>query len=150
MRLLLGFLPFLLLVCGLAAQLTSADDSAIRELVKRYVDARNHKDAAAVRELFTPDADQLVSTGEWRRGLDALLQGAMASSRKETGQSSVTLESVRLLNSDTAIADGRYQTTSIGDAAPRKMRSTFIVVRTKAGWRIAAIRNMLPAPAPPK
>jgi uncharacterized protein (TIGR02246 family) len=150
MRLLLAFLPFLLAAGGSAGQLPSGDDTAIRELVKRYVDARNNKDAAAVRELFTPDADQLVSTGEWRRGLDAVLQGAMASSKKETGQSSVTLESVRGLNSDTAIADGRYETTSLGASTARKMWSTFIVVRTKVGWRIAAIRNMLPAPAVPK
>lgn len=136
------------MLCVMAAGAATADDDAIRALVQRYMDARNHKDATAVRELFTPDADQLVSTGEWRRGLDALLAGAMASSKRETGQSTVTLESVRLIARDTAIADGRYQTSSIGNAAPRNMWSTFVLLRTKAGWRIAAIRNMLPAPTP--
>jgi uncharacterized protein (TIGR02246 family) len=107
--------------------------------------ARNHNNAAALRRLFTPDADQLVSTGVWRHGLDDLLKGAMASSQKENGQSSVTLESIRMLGRDTAIADGRYETSAIGAASSRKMWSTFVLRRTSAGWRIAAIRNMLPA-----
>jgi len=94
---------------------------------------------------LTPDADQLVSTGQWRHGLDNLVEGAIASSKKETGHSSVTLESVRLLGNDTAIADGRYETSPAGSAAVRKMWSTFILQRTHTGWRIAAIRNMLPA-----
>jgi len=140
-----ALLLLFLLASGARAQAPTPDETAIRNLVQRYVDARNRADAAAVRELFTPDADQLVSTGEWRRGLDALLKGAMASSKKETGQSSVVLESIRLLGSDAAIADGRYQTSAIGAGAPRKMWSTFILQRTGGGWRIAAIRNMLPA-----
>ena len=74
----------------------------------------------------------------------------MASSKKETGQSSVVLESVRLIGKDAAIADGRYQTSTIGSAAPRKMWSTFVLQRTQSGWRIAAIRNMLPTSAATK
>ncbi|TDI72183.1 MAG: DUF4440 domain-containing protein, partial [Bacteroidetes bacterium] len=31
------------------------------------------------------------------------------------------------------------------DGTARKMWSTFIVVRNEDGWKIAAIRNMLPA-----
>lgn len=139
-------LPLLLSAgAGARAPAPAPDDAAIRQLVQRYVNARNHANDAAVRELFTPDADQLVSTGEWRRGLDALLKGAMASSKKETGQSSVVLESIRLLGNNTAIADGRYETSVIGGVAPRKMWSTFVLQRTGSGWRIAAIRNMLPA-----
>jgi uncharacterized protein (TIGR02246 family) len=106
-------------------------------------------DEKALHGLFTADADQLVSSGEWRRGLDNLLQGAMASSKKENGKSSVTVESVRMVGKDAAVADGRYETSSAGAAAPRKMWSTFVMQRTSEGWRIAAIRNMLPTPAAP-
>jgi uncharacterized protein (TIGR02246 family) len=127
----------------------TADENTIRQLIQRYVDARNQMDQAALRELFTADADQLVSTGQWRRGLDNLLEGAMASSKKENGKSSVTIESVRMLGKDGAIADGRYETSALGDAPPRKMWSTFVLQRTGDGWRITAIRNMLPTPAVP-
>jgi uncharacterized protein (TIGR02246 family) len=135
------------IVCAAPATATSED--AIRQLVSRYVEVRNNKDIAALRELFTPDADQLVSTGQWRRGLDNLIQGAMASSRKENGRSSVILDSVRMLGPDTAIADGRYETSALGATISRKMWSTFILQRTASGWRIAAIRNMLPVPTAP-
>src|ERR1700676_1827735 len=81
----------------------TADENAIRQLIQRYVDARNQMDQAALRELFTADADQLVSTGQWRRGLDNLLQGPLASSKKENGKSSVTIESVRMLGKEGAI-----------------------------------------------
>jgi uncharacterized protein (TIGR02246 family) len=125
----------------------NSGERQIRELVQKYVDARNGKDEQATRSLFTPDADQLVSTGEWRRGIDSLVQGAMASSRKETGTSSITVESIRFLEPDLAIADGRYETITAG--ADRKMWTTLIVKRTDAGWRISAIRNMLPSPNSP-
>ena len=41
----------------------------------RYVDARDRKDAKATEALFTADADQLVSSGEWRKGRDAVVRG---------------------------------------------------------------------------
>ncbi len=141
MRLILTL--FLLLSCYCAAQ--PADDTAIRLLIQHYVDVRNHMNQTVLRSLFTPDADQLVSTGRWRRGLEDLIQGAVASSKKETGQSTVTAESVRMLGNDAAIVDGRYKTYAAGSAAARKMWSTFVLQRTSDGWRIAAIRNMLPA-----
>ena len=73
----------------------------------------------------------------------------MASSKKENGKSSVTVEAVRLLGKDGAIADGRYETSTGSASAPRKMWSTFVMQRTGDGWRITAIRNMLPTPAVP-
>ena len=44
-----------------------------------------------------------------------------------------------------AIADGRYEIADAQAAAPRRMRTTFLVVRSAGNeWRIAAIRNMAP------
>ncbi len=135
--LLLAFLP-------LAAQ--TQDDAAVRGLVQRYMDARNHKDVDATRKLFANDADQLVSTGEWRRGIDALVRGMAASSQRETGTSTIAIESVRFVTPEVAIVDGRYETTAQAGTT-RKMWTTIVANRTGDGWRIAAIRNMLPSPA---
>ncbi|MGH9770950.1 MAG: SgcJ/EcaC family oxidoreductase, partial [Candidatus Acidiferrales bacterium] len=82
---------------------SSTGTEAIRGVVARYMQARNHKDAAAIRALFTQDADQLVSTGKWRRGVDRLVRGAMASSQKEAGNSSIAIEHIRLLDPEIAI-----------------------------------------------
>lgn len=123
-----------------AAQLSAAsgDEAAVREMVKRYSDARDVSDPKAIGALFSDHADQLVSNGEWRRGRDALVRGMLASSARETGKRVLAVESVRFVGADVAIADARYE---IGD---RKMWSTFIMKRGPGGWRIEAIRNMLP------
>jgi len=118
------------------------DEAAIRAIVARYVDARDQKDPKATEALFTADADQLVSSGEWRKGRDALVKGAMASSEASGGKRTITVETVRFLSADVAIADGRYE---IAGPTPRRMWASLIMKRTADGWRIAGIRNMLPA-----
>ena len=125
------------------------DEKEIRALVARYVDAREHTDARAVESLFTADADQLVSSGEWRKGRDAVVKGTMASSQSTGGTRTVTVESIRFVTPDVALADGRYEISGLAGGQTRRMWSSFVMSRTPDGWRIAAIRNMLPAaPAP--
>lgn len=131
------------------AQEKSAEPSshAIRDVVARYMQARNNKDAKAIPRLFTSDADQLVSTGEWRKGIDDLVRGTSASSKKEKNQSSITVENIRLIDPSVAIVDGRYRTVSL-NGQTRNMWTTLVLKRTADTWRITAIRNMLPsAPA---
>jgi uncharacterized protein (TIGR02246 family) len=128
------------------AAIPSADDQAIRDVVRRYIDAREARDAKAVAALFTADADQLVSSGEWRQGRDQVVTGSLASSTQSGGKRSIDVERVRLVAKDVAMADGRYAITG-GEGGDRRMWSTFVMVRDAGGWRIAAIRNMLPAPA---
>src|SRR5262245_47878007 len=124
------------------------DEAAIREIVSKYVDARERVDPKAVEELFTSDADQLVSSGEWRKGRDAVIRGTMQSSRNTGGKRAITVESIRMLTPDVAIADGRYELTGLAGGATRSMWTTLVLKRTENGWRISAIRNMLPsAPA---
>jgi uncharacterized protein (TIGR02246 family) len=125
------------------------DETSIREVVSQYVDARERIDPKAVEVLFTSDADQLVSSGEWRKGRDAVVRGAMASSRSTGGKRTITVEQVRFVTPGVAIADGRYELTGLSGGANRSMWATLIMKKTEKGWRITAIRNMLPsAPAP--
>jgi uncharacterized protein (TIGR02246 family) len=119
-----------------------ADETAVKELVARYNTARDQENAGAIRSLFTSDADQLVSSGEWRRGREQLVEGMLRSSSNNPGQRTLTVETVRFLSPDIAIADARYE---IAGAATRQMWSTFVAVRMPDGWRLSAIRNMLPA-----
>lgn len=132
-------IAFSLASVTLLAQSRSEDEVAVKEVVRKYVDARDHKDAAAIEALFTADADQLVSSGQWRKGRQQVVRGAIASSQNETGKRTIAVESVRFPAPGVALADGRYE---IGD---RKMWTTLVMTRDSNGWRIAAIRNMLPA-----
>mgnify|MGYP001052829227 FL=1 len=124
--------------------LSPADEQAVKELVGRYNAVRDLDDPAAIEALFTADADQLVSSGEWRRGRQALVDGMRKSTQSNPGRRTLTVDTVRPLTTDVAIADARYEIEEQGGAT-RRMWSTFLAVRTANGWRIAALRNMLPA-----
>ena len=134
------------MVPAAAAQDVAADEAAVREIVGRYVDARERRDAKLLEVLFTADADQLTTSGEWRRGRDAVVRGGLASSQANPGSRQITIEVVRFLAPGLAIADGRYEIGAAAGAAARSMRTTFVLTRVGGGeWRIAAIRNMAPA-----
>jgi uncharacterized protein (TIGR02246 family) len=121
----------------------AADETAVRDVVKRYVDARERRDASAIRALFTEDADQLTSSGEWRRGREDVVKGTLASSAGNAGTRTITVDSVRFPAAGVALADGAY--TIAGAGTTRNMRTSFVMIRSGDGWRISAIRNMLPA-----
>src|SRR3954469_22191762 len=89
------------------------DQAAIRGLVQKYLDAREKRDPKAVEALFTSEADQLVSSGEWRKGRDAVVKGTLASSDSTGGKRTINVETIRFLTKDTAIADGRYELVGI-------------------------------------
>ncbi len=149
MRILLAMSCCLALVAVCSAQAKpekiSKDEIAIREVVAKYVDARERIDPKATEALFTADADQLVSSGEWRKGREALVSGSMASSRSSSGTRTIKVESVRFVSKDVAIADGRYELTGQAGGATRSMWTTLVLKREGKTWRITAIRNMLPA-----
>jgi uncharacterized protein (TIGR02246 family) len=121
------------------------DQAAIRAVVAEYLQARERRDADGIRALFTEDADQLTSSGDWRKGRDEIVRGTLASSQQTGGQRTIAIETVRFPQADMAIADGRYELAGVNEGT-RKMWTSFVFVRTGGKWRIAAIRNMLPAP----
>ena len=127
------------------ATAASPDEEAVRSVIADYMGARNSKSPEALRHLFTPDADQLVSNGQWRHGIDELVRGMMASSGNEQSKSRIEITDIRMLDKDIALVDGRYQTTA-ADGTVRNMWTTFVLRRTVSGYRISAIRNMKPAP----
>ena len=134
-----------------SAQPPAADEAVIKEVVRKYVEARDKRDPKSLEALFTPDADQLVTTGEWRQGRENVVKGGLASSQANPGSRQITIEVVRFVAPDVAIADGRYEIAGAAGASPRKMRTTFVMTRrgSSAPWLIAAIRNMAPT-EPPK
>jgi uncharacterized protein (TIGR02246 family) len=129
-----------------AAQAPASDDAAVRALVDAYSAARQKGDAAALTALFTADADQLVSSGEWRRGREAVVTGSLASSQQTQGTRTLTIETVRMVAADVAIADSRYDIAQ-ANGTTRRMWASWLVVKDGAAWKIAGIRNMLPAAA---
>jgi uncharacterized protein (TIGR02246 family) len=111
----------------------TGDAAAIKEVVRKYVAARDARDPKAIEPLLAADADQLVSDGPWRRGRDALVRGMLESSKRTGGRRNIAVESVRMLSDDVALADGRYTQTGLAGGRDREMWTTIVLKRGPDG-----------------
>ena len=130
----------------LYGQHTIPDDKQRKDiylLIEKYSLAREKRDTLLLKSILSRDVDQLVSTGEWRNGIDASVTGMLNSSANSPGTRALKIEKIRLLSLNNAIVDCRYEIQN-ADGKTRKMWSTFIVVYNQGIWKISAIRNMLP------
>ncbi|PKA98695.1 uncharacterized protein (TIGR02246 family) [Flavobacteriaceae bacterium MAR_2009_75] len=137
------------LILLLTAAYTYAQDTLTNKekplyiLIDQYAQAREAKDTILLSNVLTEDIDQLVSTGEWRRGYKIAKEGMLKSSVTNPGDRVLTVEHTRFLSDKTAIIDARYEIKD-SDGSVRKMWSTFIAIKEQTAWKISAIRNMLP------
>ena len=116
----------------------------IGSLIAAYGRARENRDTVLLKALLLPDVDQLVSSGEWRNGLGEAVKGMLRSSQEAPGTRTLAVEKIRLLTANCAVVDCRYTIQTAGDTL-RQMWSSFVVVAENGVWKVAAIRNMLPA-----
>jgi uncharacterized protein (TIGR02246 family) len=123
----------------------SADEAAVRTAVANYMNARELRDPKAIEALFTADADQHTTGGEWRRGRAQVVRGTLESSKRNPGTRAIKVSSVRFVTPDVAIADGPYEISAGGNV--RRMWTTIVLKREQDAWRIAAIRNAVPTSA---
>jgi ketosteroid isomerase-like protein len=145
MRLVLLISAFMLFGTSIFAQNQNQKaEKNIYTLIDNYSKARENKDASLLKKILMADIDQLVSSGEWRVGIDVALEGMMKSSKRRPGSRTIKIDKIKFLNATSAIADARYEIQN-EDGTSRKMWSSFIVVEDKGEWKISAIRNMLPA-----
>src|SRR5438309_203276 len=100
---------------------------AISALIRSYATARENRDTALLKQVLTKDVNQLVSTGEWRNGIEAAVQGMLKSSTNNPGTRTLLIDKIRMLNSNCALVDCRYEIQN-SDSTIRKMWSTFMVV----------------------
>jgi len=128
---------------GQHTNLTDSQRKDITMLIARYSQVRESKDTVMLKKILTTDIDQLVSTGEWRSGIGAAVEGMMKSSTNNPGSRTLTVDKIRLITPVCGMVDCRYEIAGANGA--RKMWSSFIVVADKGVWKISAIRNMLPA-----
>jgi uncharacterized protein (TIGR02246 family) len=136
----------IIIVCLLASPMraqapaASIEESRVAAVIQNYVKARNARDPKTIEALFTADADQYTTGGEWRRGREHVIPGTTRSTNQNPGIRSIDIAAVRFVTPDVAIADGTY--TIAGSDVQRW--TTIVLKRERDEWRIAAIRNMLP------
>jgi uncharacterized protein (TIGR02246 family) len=143
-----AFLVALTVGLPLVAQNSSAtDEAAIRAVIKAFIDTREANDAKGLAALLTEDVDQQQTSGNVRRGRDAVVTGSMATQQSTGGRRTITVDSLRFLTPDVALADGRYDSVGRSDGTDQRMLTSMVLRRENGAWKIAAIRNSLP-PAP--
>lgn len=139
------FATCIFLYSQLVTTINDKQQKAITSLIDQYSLARENRDTVLLKLILTSDVDQLVSTGEWRAGIKAAVEGMMKSSANSPGTRTLRVEKIQMINAASAIVDCRYEIKN-ADGTARKMWSTFIVIADKEKWKIRSIRNMLPAP----
>lgn len=143
--LLLSHLACLIILYGQDTTVNNKLQKAITSLIDQYSQAREKRDTVLLKTILTTNVDQLVSTGEWRVGIKAAVEGMMKSSANTPGTRTLHIEKIQTITASSAIVDCRYEIQN-ADGTARKMWSMFIVIADKKTWKIMAIRNMLPAP----
>jgi hypothetical protein len=145
-----AFLVFILHFAGLMfcysqnATVSNKLQKTITTLIDQYSQARENRDTVLLKAILTSGVDQLVSTGEWRVGISAAVEGMLRGSANNPGTRTLLVEKIQAITPSSAIVDCRYEIKN-ADGTARKMWSTFIVVVEKDIWKIMSIRNMLPA-----
>ena len=123
---------------------TDQQQKEIISLIDQYSLAREKRDTTLLKKILTDNVDQLVSSGEWRNGIGAAVQGMLKSSANSPGTRTLTVDKIKMINTAAAIVDCRYEIKNT-NGATRKMWSSFVVIADENVWKITAIRNMLPA-----
>lgn len=116
----------------------------ISSLIDKYSEAREKRDTALLKTILTADVDQLVSTGEWRNGMGAAVEGMIRSSASVPGTRKLIIDKIKMATQTAVIVDCKYIIQNT-DGSARSMWSSFVVVAEKGIWKISAIRNMVPS-----
>ena len=123
----------------------AADEAAVRAVLKAFIDTREANDVAGLTALLTEDVDQQQTSGNVRRGREAVVTGSLATQQSTGGRRTITVDSLRFVAADVAIADGRYDSVGRADGTDQRMLTSMVLRREGGAWKIAAIRNMLPS-----
>jgi uncharacterized protein (TIGR02246 family) len=127
----------------------AADEQAVRAVIQAFIDTRERNDAAGLAALLTADVDQRQTSGNLRSGRDAVVSGSLATQQSTGGRRTITVDSLRFVGTDVAIADGRYDSVGRSDGTDQRMLTSMVLRREGGAWKIAAIRNMLPSTPQP-
>ena len=126
----------------------AADTKAIKAVIQEFLDARDANDPKRVGAVLTADADQQQTSGERRRGRDAVVKGSLSTQQSTGGKRTIAVDSIRFIAADVALADGRYDSIGRADGSDLHMLTSIVLRREGGAWKIAAIRNMRPSGGP--
>jgi uncharacterized protein (TIGR02246 family) len=120
---------------------------AIRDTVKRLVEAWNDEDWAGFSQLFTEDADYITGAGlrlSGRAHINAYLSSSLGRG-PPAEKVHLKIDSVKLLTSDIALVHCSWQTVATlqpaGGYAARAGVITIVERATRDGWKVQTLHN---------
>jgi len=145
-----------IMLCGAATAAAqgnkqpSPDEAAIRKLIDSYVEAFNKGDPAAMAGHFSEQGSYIDPlTGERLVGREAIAKSfALIFADSAKPKLSVTVDSLRLLNDNTAVEEG----TAVVEAEDgERETSNYLAIHVKKNgkWSLESVREtILPEPEP--
>ena len=128
-----------------SSQNTSADESAIRQIVQQLQEGWNAHDGKAFAAPFAADADYVVVNGMYIKGREAIEQGhtQIFSTIYKESKNAATIKGVRFLRPDVAVAHVEWNLEFRAGGETRRGHAMNTMVLTKEGgkWSIAAFHN---------
>lgn len=148
-------LAIVVLICAafnLAAQdsmkyaKTSADETAIRDIVKQLENGWNTHDGKIFAAPFAPDADYVVVNGFYIKGKEAIERGhnRIFTTVYKDSHNLSTVKSIRFLRPDVAIAHVGWHLeykNEAGEMIKGDALTTLVFAKENGKWGITAFQN---------
>jgi uncharacterized protein (TIGR02246 family) len=126
-----------------AATDRAADEQALRKLAAEFVAAYNAGDAKAVAAQFAPEAEMVDLDGSVIQGRKAIEEAYTEHFETAPLKVAVELESLRFVEDDLAIEDGRLTFTAEHDDFTLRTHYTVVHARQDGQWLIVSSRDVV-------
>ena len=124
---------------------SSADEAALRQIVKQVEDGWNAHDGKAFAAPFASDADYVVVNGMYIKGREAIEKGhtGIFTTIYKDSHNVSTIKSVRFLRPDVAVVHVEWNLEFKAGGETKKGHALNTMIMTKDGgkWSIAAFHN---------
>lgn len=123
----------------------NADEDAIQATAESYLKAFRDRDAKAVAEHFTPDAEYIDEHGNVYEGRDEI-EKLLAACFERSPEIDMELEigTIRFLSPEVALEDGALTVSYGNDREPVDTQYTAIHVKRDGKWQMASVREKTP------
>ena len=120
----------------------SADETAIRANIEKFVQAYNAGDAKAIAALFTPDGEAWDKDGNEAEGREAIAKTFAKIFADTPGKKlEVFVDSIKFIGADLAMETGTTRETAGPNEPPDYDRYTVLHVKRDGKWLMALARD---------
>lgn len=135
---------------------TPGDERAIRQLGDKFTTHWNNGNAALLGRMWSDDGDIMHPDGRVERTVEVITANRLwlfAQREYRGSKHPLTLNMIRCINADAAVADGKWELRKLSDekgnpVPPFKGQVTLVVARDGGGWKIDAYRYTITPPVP--